>query len=246
MTALLDHQRAFMHMCFDAEPREAGLRQLGAERDRWLLYRDMVRTRLTKMARAGLPRTASALGDEAFDGWVAAWLADRAPRTRHIREIVGELLRWAIPRWNADPNVPAWLVDLAALELVRWEVGALDVAMPEAGDFAFDRHPVVNPTARVLELGHAVHESETAPPYPPVPTLLCVYRRADDDRTGVQPLGSFAAALLRALMPGDRTVTDAVRDVAERTGTPVDSALAVRLGSVLETLIRRGILLGAR
>ncbi|MBC7174007.1 MAG: hypothetical protein H5U40_16315, partial [Polyangiaceae bacterium] len=58
--------RAITRVCFDASPSEQDLALLGS-RERWLLYRSMVRGRLVKVVHSALPRSRAAHGEAAFD-----------------------------------------------------------------------------------------------------------------------------------------------------------------------------------
>ena len=52
--------------------------------------------------------------------------------------------------------------------------------------------------------------------------------------------------LLRAWIPGDRTMTEAVQAVAQARGTAIDARFIDGLSSLLEDFLGRGILLGSR
>lgn len=240
---LVDVERRFVRVCFAKEPREDDLSALGGMRDRWLLYRHMVRTRLRGMIANALKRTVAALGEEAWTAWFDRWLDEAPPRTRYIREIVPELLDYCLPRWERDAAIAPWLIELARLELTRWEVGYTDAKSPDAGELAFEKIPVVTPAMEVLRFAHPVHEKRDA--YTEQPTQLCVYRRADD-KTAIWAIDPFTAGILEAFAAGDRTITDTVKSVAAGLEIPLDEKLVQRIGTVLAELVQRGILLGAR
>jgi hypothetical protein len=240
---LVDVERRFVRVCFAKEPREDDLTALGGMRDRWLVYRHMVRARLRGMIANALSRTVAALGEEAWASWFDRWLDEAPPRTRYIREIVPELLDFSLPRWERDASIPPWLIELARLESARWEIGYTDERAPTAGELAFDKVPVLSAAVQVLRFAHPVHEKRDA--YPEQPTQLCVYRRADD-KTAVWAIDSFTAGILESFAAGDRTITDTVKSVAARLEIPLDEKLVQRIGTVLAELVQRGILLGAR
>lgn len=240
---LIDVERRFVRVCFAKEPREDDLTALGGMRDRWLVYRHMVRARLRGMIANALVRTVAALGEEAWNAWFDRWLDEAPPRTRYIREIVPELLDYCLPRWERDPSVPPWMIELAKLEVTRWEVGYTDAEPPEAGELAFEKVPVLSPAVHVLRFAHPVHEKHET--YAENPTWLCVYRRADD-KTAVWAIDAFTAGILESFAAGDRTITDTVKSVAAQLEIPLDEKLVQRIGTVLAELVQRGILLGAR
>ena len=59
---LVDQARAIQRICFGSEPSEADLELLGS-RERWLVYRDLVRNRLNIVIGAALARTKTAIGE---------------------------------------------------------------------------------------------------------------------------------------------------------------------------------------
>ena len=244
---LVDTQRCFVEICFRREPPEEALDRLGGQRDRWLLYRHMVRTRMQGMIANALKRTVAALGEDAWNDWYARWLDEAPPRTRYIREIVPELVAFARPRWRQDPAVPAFVPELADMEATRFELGYLDAPIPEAGEIAFEKTPVLSPFVRLLRVEHAVHRvrADDVEPPPKEPTTLCIYRTADD-RTGVLPLDDFAATLLASFQhPDGADITTLVKRAAAHHSLPIDEPLVRRVGTLLADLLQRTILLGA-
>ena len=93
-------QQAFARICFDPSPSPDDLALLHDADERWLLYRDMVRSRLIGMVRSGLPRSSELLGDTRLEASVASWLAGGGPRSRFIRQIVDEIVEHALPTWS--------------------------------------------------------------------------------------------------------------------------------------------------
>jgi hypothetical protein len=242
---LVDTERRFIRICFTREPREDDLAALGGIRDRWLLYRHMVRARLRTMIESALKRTVPALGEGAWHGWFDRWLDEAPPRTRYIREIVPELVAYCLPRWESDTTIPAWVPELARLEAARWEVGYADAPLPVAGELSFEKTAVLTPHVRVLRASHAVHRTQASYEPEPGAVHLVVYRRPDD-RTAVWAVDDFTAALVEGLAPGNRNVTDTVKAAAAELDIPIDEKLVQRIGAVLAELVSRGILLGAR
>lgn len=244
---LVDTQRRFVEICFRIEPPEEALQELGGQRERWLLYRHMVRTRMRNMLATALKRTVASLGDEAWGRWYDRWLHEAPPRTRYIREIVPEFIAFALPRWAEDESIPGWVAELATLEATRWEVSSLHAPAPEAGELAFEKVPVLSPAVRLLRVEHAVHRKRTDDDAPPAqePTHLCIYR-TDDDRTAVWAIDDFAAALLEAFERGEEDVTTSVKRIAAARKLPIDDRLVQRLGTLLAEFVQRSILLGAR
>ncbi|WP_434042199.1 MULTISPECIES: HvfC/BufC N-terminal domain-containing protein [Sorangium] len=98
---------------------------------RLLLYRSLIRRGLTGAIRAGIPRTAARLGAR-FEADVARFLDVELPRSRYLRDVAPEFVGFAAPRWAEDPEVPAYLADLARHELAAF---AASCAEPD-GDAA--------------------------------------------------------------------------------------------------------------
>lgn len=86
---------------------------------RLLLYRSLIRRGLTGAIRAGIPRTAARLGAR-FEADVARFIEAEPPRSRYLRDVAFEFVGFAAPRWAGDPEVPAYLADLARHELAAF------------------------------------------------------------------------------------------------------------------------------
>lgn len=236
-------QAAFARLCFSFEPSEEDLKALGALRDRWLLYRDMVRSRLRRMLNAGIPRTVAALGEAEYGAWFDRWLAERPPGTRYIREIVPEFVAFALPRWGQ----PAWVDDLLRFETARWEVGYLDAPAPSVTDFAFENAPVPNPALRRLRLRHRVHEAKKPGPngYEKVATCLCVFRRPSTDRIATWVLTERAMDWMDAFCDGEGPTTARIQKVAAARGETIDPTYVEALGATVADFLENELLLGS-
>jgi hypothetical protein len=239
---LAENQAAFTNVCFAREPSEADLETLGALRDRWLLYRGMVRVRLARMIESGIPKSVAAMGKARFDDAFARWLDEARPASRYIREIVGEFVAFALPRIESDPP---WLTDLMRYEIARWEVGFADVKLPEAGEFSFDKIAVVNPTLRLLPVAFRVDQKPDENGYRAEAKTICIFRTAGD-RVTTWSLGDRGAAWLSALTRSERPVTDTIKDVAKERGETIDAKYVESLGGTLAKFLEASILLGVR
>jgi hypothetical protein len=243
---LADTQRAFSRVLLARSPAEADLSSLGGMRERWLLYRDMVRTRMRKMIATGIPRTVTALGEDAYGDLYDGWLDEAQPRTRYIREIVPAFVAFAIPRIERDAR--GFLADLARFESARWEVGYLDVSVPvDLAELSFEHPVTLNPTLRLLRLSHAVHaEPDPAGAYEAKPTTLLVYRRLDDDKTAWWSPTPVYADIVEGLLAGTASITDVVKAAAEKHSVAIDPPFVETLGSTLAMLVERTVILGGR
>ena len=238
---LADHAKAMQRVCFGAEPSEADLELLGS-RERWLVYRDLVRNRLNHVIRVALARTRDAIGEDTFACAVDDWFSAGSPKTRYLRHIPGELAEFAIPIWQ-HTEAP-WVADLAGYEITTWDVRHAPADPVPSSEFAFDRRPVVATAVRVLRLAYPV---QTKPPpgagYEPDPTILCLYRDRDH-RPIPRKLNPLAADLLEAWRATDQTVAESVQRVAAAHHTQIGPEFIEKLSTLIADLIERGILLG--
>ena len=240
---LADRAKAIQRVCFDSEPSEADLGVLGS-RERWLVYRDLVRTRITGVIDAALPRTKAVVGDEPFERMIGEWLAGGGPKTRYYRHVPNELADFAIPIWKH--GAPPWLADLARYEITVWSVRHAPPNPTPEVDFAFERRPIVGAAVQVLRLDYPVHQRPTPQAgYDRVPVILCVYR-AEDHRPVPQQLNPLAADLLDAWQRGEETVAESVQRVASAHDTAIGPAFIEKLSTLITTFIERGIIVGGR
>jgi len=228
-------------VCFGAEPSEADLELLGS-RERWLVYRDLVRNRLNQVIGAALPRTKSAIGDEAFGRAVDEWLGTGSPRTRYLRYVPSELAEFAVPIWQRT-EAP-WVADLAGYEITAWEVRHGPPNPTPTHEFAFDRRPVLATAVKVLRLAYPVHQTPTPEAgYEREPMIVCLYR--DKHHKAIpRKLNPMAADLLETWQRGEQTVAVSVQRVAAAHDTEVGPAFIEKLSAMIADFIERRILLG--
>ena len=238
---LADHAKAMQRVCFGAEPSEADLELLGS-RERWLVYRDLVRNRLNHVIRVALARTRDAIGEDTFARAVDEWFSAGSPKTRYLRHIPGELAEFAIPIWQRT-EAP-WVADLAGYEITAWDVRHAPADTAPSSEFAFDRRPVLATAVRVLRLAYPVQTKPTPDAgYEPDPTILCLYRDRDH-RPIPRKLNPLAADLVEAWRAADQTVAESVQRVAAAHHTQIGPEFIEKLSILIADLIERGILLG--
>jgi len=242
---LAEQQDAILEVCFSPTPSEGALAQAG-NRERWLIYRKMVRARLERVCRVALPRTAEAAGAEVFDAWVSRWFAERAPKTRYFWRVVREFVEFTLEDAVVEP---LWLAELMRYEALHWHTRH-DEASPagEVMDIDFERVPFVNPTLSLLALAHPVHRAlaEGEDAYPEQETHLAVFRRVADDMTVTWTLNPMGAALMARWQLEQETLGESVRHVTKERGADVTPAFLESLATLLEGLLERGLLLGSR
>lgn len=243
MAMLVDRAKAMQRVCFGPEPSEADLELLGS-RERWLVYRDLVRNRLNHVIGVALARTKSAIGKEAFGRAVDEWLAAGGPKTRYLRYVPSELAEFAIPIWQ-QTEAP-WVADLAGYEISSWAVrhGPRNPTPP--AEFAFDRKPVLATAVKVLRLAYPVQNKPRADTgYEPEPTILCLYR--DKYHKAIpRKLNPMAADLLEAWQRADQTVADSVQRIAAAHDAEIGPDFVEKLSTLVADFIERGIILGGR
>ena len=227
---LADRAKAIQRVLFDPEPSQADLDLLGSG-ERWLVYRDLVRSRLVHVLGVALRRTREAVGDQAFRRVIDEWMNAGGSRTRYLRLVPDELAEFAIPVWQATD--PSWVRDLARYEIARWEVRHAPPEPDSSEPFAFDRRPLVRRTMKILRLDYPVHQTPTpASGYDPEPTLLCVYRDANHE-PATRTLNALAADLLESWQRADETVTESIERIAAAHNTPISPAFVEKLSALI-------------
>jgi len=212
------------------------------------IYRKLVRRGIASMLRFQLPRTAAHL-DARWDRDVARYLDEALPRSRYVRDVAFELVAHLEPTWRADPETPAYIVDLARWELLAFEVANApdDLPLPAAAPLTLDRGVAFSQSMRLARYRHAVHllpEDETSrEPPAETPAALCVYRDADHDLRHLA-LTPSAAHILEQLAAG-ATLGDAVSGAASTCGAALDEAFLQGAARLLEDLTERQVVRGA-
>jgi hypothetical protein len=238
---LAERAEAMQRVCFGSEPSEADLELLGS-RERWLVYRDLVRNRLSHVIGVALARTKSAVGRGVFQKTVDEWYATGGPTTRYLRYVPSELAAFAMPIWRRA-EAP-WVADLAGYEISAWDVRHGPRDPTPSREFTFDRKPVVATAVKVLRLAYPVHIKPTPEQgYEPEPTILCLYR--DKAHKAVpRKLNPMAADLLDAWRTTDQTVAESVQTVATAHDAQIGPEFVEKLSTLIADFIQRGILLG--
>jgi hypothetical protein len=236
-------------VCFDRRPREDDLALLHDERERWLMYRRMVRARLFEMMRAGLPNTSALLGPKAFDDAASRYLAEEGPRSRYIRDVVSALVEHALPRWEADDAAPPHLCDLARFEVAKWRAASLEWEVEDARELDFEGVPVFNPSVCVVTLRHRVDKLTEAGDRSPArleePHHALVYRKPATSRVYTYVLNDMGGRLVAAWRSGGSCAHGARTVLADLEREP-DGRFIDGMAGVLADLVEQKILLGSR
>lgn len=214
---------------------------------RLLLYRRLVRRGLSAAIRAQLPLSARALGP-LFEAYTARFCSDALPASPYLRDVAFAFTAWALPLWKADPQIPAYLIDLAHHELVYFELSAFPEPPGQPTGKAPDlERPLAFQTgARLCRYAFAVHlleadAVETAP-FEQVPTALLAYRDAALDAHFLE-LSPLAAAMAERLFDG-QTLGQAILGSCAAIGLAPDAAILDETAEMLADWSSRGIVLG--
>jgi len=235
----------FDRVLFADEPAASDLEALaapgGASRDRFLLYRELVRSRLRDLAATALPRTTGLLGRAHMNALVEARLSAAPPTTRFFREVVPELFPEHAPALASEAHPHA--DDLARLELAQWCAMWEEVDQPAVAEFDFARAPVVHPGMRRLTLTASVH-------WPDRPIELgrfhiAVYRRRDHV-VETRWMSEALAAILDQWRTGELSAIEGVRVGLASAGKEPTPALVEDMSGMLAELLERGGILGSR
>jgi len=228
---------------------------LAPHRARLLIYRTMVHSRLRGVVEEYLPRTAAVLGKPRLRGEIAVFMAEQAPRTVYFRDIPGEFLAWAAPRWRDEPGLPPYLADLATHEWLNGEVANDPLGGEPASDLplALDRPVQLDGSTRLRRYAFAVqlppgddgHPIE--PPGPPaaMPTAILAYRDRETLRVRLLELTPRAAALCTRLLAGE-ALQAALTGACADLDAPMNDEFLASMAGFLADLGERGVLLGAR
>ena len=240
-------QEAMARVCLSRAPSEGDLAALegGAQRERFLLYRDMVRSRITDLVIAALPRTAALLPRASLLGAIDDWLAAAPPATRFFRELPLGLVDHAMPEWRDDAEHPH-LADLARLERAQWEANwSAKRADGPIAPFDLEKVPVTSATLVRLETSFAVHLPEEDPRPRAGRFFLTVHRRPDH-LVETRWMGETEARLVREWHRGDAPAIEGVRRVLAEEGRAADAAFVDRMTTLLAALLEGGAILGSR
>jgi len=228
----------------DAEALLASPRRLG-------LYRQLVRHNVVHVVGVMLTRTRERLerlASGVFDRAVSTFMAERGPRTAHLRDVPGEFLAWARPRLRSDARIPGWIVDHAELELVDFTVGVAPrpAAPPPLLDVTADRPLVFKEPHVMVRLGWAVHElaHDDLEAIPAEREVHLLVYRDDEHRTRFLDLTPAAAAILERLFAG-QPLAGARVEACRAAGIAMDDAVLGGAARLLADLGERGVLLGA-
>jgi hypothetical protein len=218
------------------QPKDA--ETLARQKDRFLLYRELARNNLLAPLENAFPVLQALLGPEAWAQATAAFLAARTLQSNYYRDIAPAFAAWlAETGWGRD----CWP---AILELAHYEYLELLVTRwPEeevAEDLSCEPSPgaclALDPAARVVSYGFAVHRATESEPDPSAEAAHLLLYRDGEGGFGVLELTATTAALLA------RAQSEPLGQVLSALGLAEDRTLR----DLLADLQERGALLGYR
>ncbi|MFT3923659.1 MAG: putative DNA-binding domain-containing protein [Myxococcales bacterium] len=180
---LAEYQRALVKLSFAPEADERDFEGF-EDRGRFVMYRQMIRTRFLGMAKQAFRKSFELLGTEACERSFMRFLAAQPPRSPLIREVIAAFGTFAVDDTELLSDSPVYAADLLRFEEAKWRV-AYRKAEPPPGikEFDFAGIPVFNAALEQLALSHRVHELEDTS-CRTEPCSLLVYRppQIDDIR----------------------------------------------------------------
>jgi len=229
---------------------ELDARALTRDFSRLLMYRQLVRGTLREALRATIPRTLVRLG-ASFDRYFAQFLELSPPVTRYLRDLTPQFLHFALERWASDPDVPAYLGDLARHEALQVEVASL-LALPKGhvpAELALDQGVEFIDALRLVHYTWAVHrlpDDETSRVLPEQSSVSLLVYRSPEHEVRYLELAPFAHALISGLLLEQLALQAALVSAARHVGRALDDELLTRAAKLLADLAERGALLGKR
>jgi hypothetical protein len=251
--SFLAYQTELRNALFASDPPDAAFAALGANPERWKVYRRMVRARFADSIEHGFERLHAVAGADQFREIVWQFLAESPPRSHYLRDIPGEFLQFF--ERDRDRLTRCYALPAYALDLARYEWAELETAYSfeetsaaKVGPLAMDRVPVLSPAHRLIDLAYPVHRMGTAghdETMQAAPFSLCLYRDAKTHEVAVLELTPVTASMLSLMQPRTSTLTEVVQNAAHAVGATVDVAFIEALSTLLADLIERGVLLGS-
>ncbi len=217
-----------------------------------LVYRSLVRNRLSSVVLQMLPRTRARMNTALagrFDAELASFVDEVGPRTHYLRDVPREFFLWAEPRWRSDLCVPGYLCDLAAHELAHFAIASAEPAVerstPGESELSLDRGLAFSDSVRAATYAWRVHELSLDTENADVPdrrdVSLLGYRDADH-RVRWLELTALAAAVVERLLAHE-TLGTSVAQACAAHGVPPGQVVEP-VARLLADLGGRGVIVG--
>lgn len=246
---LAEYQRELLRLSFTEQASVEDFAAFGADRERFFLYRNMIRSRLVGMAKQAFRGTREVLGDAWLEDAFARYLAQSPPRSAFIRDVIadfGPVLAELLASRQLSAQQPAFAVDLARFEESKWRIAYRESPEVQATELSFELSPLFNPALTLLPLEHAVHEREGLDCAQKSLNLLIYRPPAADDIRWYPAHPLFSAIYTDATEDPARPLSELVRQAAEAMGHALDDSLLGTLATEVTLALQRGVLLGSR
>lgn len=223
----------------------------GPEDRRLAIYRRLFFGNLSNLFSKNFPVLHRIVDRDRWKSLIREFLVDHRATTPMFTEIGREFVRFL------EEDQPEGLPPFA-LELAHWEFLETCVRLAEAdpnevicerdGDLLSAR-VALNPTLRLAQYQWPVHE--ISPDYQPEqpleqPLILAAWRRRND-RTGFMKLNAVTARLLEIIdQQPELSGQAALEKIAEEMQAPDPKAIVQSGRSMLDQLLEREVILGAR
>jgi hypothetical protein len=246
----LDDQSILRDLLLMPAPRDDDLARLGGPR--WLVYRRMVRARFATVLAEAFEDFRTAVGPGAFADLVDRFLAESPPRSPYLRDIPLEFhgfLQGYSGRPAGHAAWPAFALDLARFEAATAELAHLATPTGSSEVEPLDMHlfAVLSPTARLLDLQHAVHVFDAEHRDVPLrPVTLLIYRAASTGEVETLEMNPVASRIVRGIAREEAPLVEVVRIAAGEASVAIDASFVESFSILLADLVERGVVLGSR
>jgi hypothetical protein len=249
----LAYQTELCDALFASDPSDATFAALGADGERWKVYRRMVRSRFLASIEHGFERLRAVVGEDRFQAMVWQFLAASPPRSHYLRDVPSEFLQFFQKnrhRLFGELALPAFALDLARFEWAELETAYSfeETRAARVGPLAMNAVPLLSPAHRLVDVAYPVHRMGTAghdDTMQAAPFSLCLYRDPKTHEVATLELTPVTAVMLASMEKETATLTEIVRNAAEAVCVSVDVAFLEALSTLLADLVERGVLLGS-
>ncbi|SDJ67585.1 DNA-binding domain-containing protein [Microbulbifer yueqingensis] len=243
-----EHQRRFAAHLRSPETNPA---PAGVEDRRMGIYRDLIYNNIESFIANGFPVLRSIYRDADWHAMVRDFVHRHASRSPYFLQISEEFLHYLQEERGPREGDPPFLLELAHYEWVELALDVNPAELPTGlaaeGD-VLEQVPVVSPLAWSLSYRFPVHRIGPAfqPQEPPeTPTFLLVYRNRQDE-VGFMEINAVTARLLQLADGGEHTGRQLLELLAAELGHGDVDALLGFGQSLLEQLLRAGVIAGLR
>lgn len=186
----------------------------GISGERMAIYEELFFNNVASLVGGAFPVLRGVLGAERWQRLLRAFFAEHRASTPYFLEISQEFISWLQQGYRAEPDDPAFMLELAHYEWVELALDVSDVQLPEYG-----WSPLAWPLAYCWPVQRIGVDHCLAQP-PLEPTCLLVWRDAQD-RVRFMQLTSFAYQLALRLQAGEPPV-QAQLELATAHGVAAD------------------------